>query len=259
MMWGMPTLAELPDAASNVELCARLGLSFLELNMNMPMFQAEMLTELRPLQDAFGIGFTIHADENLNPTDFNPIVAEAYRETMRRTIRAAKALGAPIVNMHLVEGVYFTLPDRKLWLYDRYRVKYLEAMRAFRALCEAEIGASDVCVCVENTGGYADFQREALELLLQSDAFALTWDIGHSHTAKTDDAPFLNAHADRLRHFHIHDADTKRCHLPLGEGKIELLDRIALAERYGCRCVLEVKDAEALTRSVEWLRAHNKL
>ena len=36
---GMPTLIEKSSARENAELCARLGLRFVELNMNLPEYQ----------------------------------------------------------------------------------------------------------------------------------------------------------------------------------------------------------------------------
>ena len=41
--------------------------------------------------------------------------------TLVEAIEAAKHLGIPILNMHLLEGVYFTLPDKKHYLYDSHR------------------------------------------------------------------------------------------------------------------------------------------
>jgi inosine/xanthosine triphosphate pyrophosphatase family protein len=65
-----------------------------------------------------GIFYTIHLDENLNPCDFNERVATAYAETVLQTIGIAKRLSAPMLNMRLSVGVYFTLPDKKVCLFD---------------------------------------------------------------------------------------------------------------------------------------------
>ena len=43
----------------------------------------------------------------------------------------------------------------------------------------------------------------------------------------------------------------------LKDGEIDLLARLALAEKHRCRCVLETKTVEALRRSVKWLKARN--
>lgn len=251
MLWGMPTLVEFGSIEENLCLCRKLGLDFVEVNMNLPMFQPDMLERLPACGDVF---YTVHLDENFCAADFNPMISDAWMETMRRTLRAAKRIGAPVVNMHLSRGVYFTLPDRKVFLFERYRDHFLKKMLRLRELCEAEIGDTDIRVCIENTGGYFDFQKEAIELLLESDAFVLTWDLGHWHKGKIDDGAFLLSHRSRLKHFHVHDAGTAGDHLALGDGEIDLGGMLLLAEQCEARCVLETKTAKALGASVRWLR-----
>jgi sugar phosphate isomerase/epimerase len=97
-----------------------------------------------------------------------------------------------------------------------------------------------------------------VDLLLESPRFALTWDVGHSLSAGEADRPFLLARRDRIAHFHIHDAAASppRCHLALGDGEMDLRGRLALAASLDARCVLETKTAEALARSVDWLKAN---
>lgn len=254
MRWGIPTMVELPDLESNAQLCSRLGLDFVEINMNLPMYQPEELGIASILSEKYRIGFTIHLDENFAPADFNPLIADAYAETLCRTLRAAKCIGAPIVNMHMSRGVHFKLPNEIVYLYDRYRERYLDRIRMLREMCEREIGTEDVRICIENTDGYMEFQKEAIDLLLKSPVFALTWDIGHSHTAHLDDVPFLMERSERLHHFHIHDALGNQCHLIPGHGEIDLKNRLLLAQQQDARCVLETKTAAALETSTEWLK-----
>ena len=54
-------------------------------------------------------------------------------------------------------------------------------MRDFRDEADTAIGDADLQICVENSDGFTDFQVEALDLLLQSPVFGLTFDIGHNH------------------------------------------------------------------------------
>ena len=91
----MPTLIENRTLEDNIALCGRLGLKFIELNMNFPEYQVEALErtdELIEATDKKGIYYTIHLDENLNIADFNTLVTDAYLETVRRTIEVAKKL-----------------------------------------------------------------------------------------------------------------------------------------------------------------------
>ena len=270
MQFGMPTLIENRTLEDNAALCAELGLSFVELNMNFPEYQVarlEQVEELRRIAEGAGIYYTIHLDENLNVADFNPLVAGAYLETVRRTVAAAQALlplrdrfGDPAqpltVNMHMHHGIHITLPDGKVQMYDRDFDTYMASFARFRALCEEWIGDSPVRIAIENTDGFRDYERRAIEYLLQSPVFGLTWDIGHSKATGERDVPFLLEHEDRLIHFHIHDGTEAppRNHLALGDGEIDLSARLSLARRRGARCVLETKTVEALRRSVAWLR-----
>lgn len=253
--YGMPTLLELSDIDECAQLCAELGLSFIELNLNLPQYQPDRLSQdkLSLVARQYGIYYTIHLDENLNPTDFNRRVAAAYCATVADSIRLARRLGAPIINMHLNKGVYFKLPERRVYLFDEYNARYMDALREFRDECTRLIGEDDITICVENTDGYADFQLRALDMLLDSPAFGLTLDIGHDHAAGGGDLPAILARSDRLRHMHIHDAAQERNHLVLGTGKLDLDDRLKLARTLGCRAVIETKTAPALRQSVKWL------
>ena len=118
--FGMPTLIKLKTLEACAALCRESGLAFIELNMNMPHYQTDILNIelLLDIAEKYGIYYTIHLDENLNPCDFNNLVTTAYIETVLRTIDIAKRLSAPVLNMHLSEGVYFTLPDKKVFLFD---------------------------------------------------------------------------------------------------------------------------------------------
>lgn len=269
VQFGMPTLIENRTLQENIDLCSRLGLRFIELNMNFPEYQADRLEQTGKLldaADAAGIYYTIHLDENLNIADFNRLVTDAYLETVRRTVEVAKALlplrdrwgdaSQPLtVNMHMHHGIFITLPDRKVQMYDRDRARYLEDCRRFRGLCETWIGGAPVRIAVENTDGFRGYEQEAIDLFLESSCFGLTWDIGHSKVTGEKDVPFIRAREDRLIHFHIHDGSEQppRNHLALGDGEIDLSARLRLAEARNCRCVLETKTVDALTRSVAWL------
>lgn len=259
MVLGMPTLIENRNLHENVKMCAGLGLQFVELNMNLPMFQLEQIGKtgsLRELARKYKIFYTIHLEENLNVGDFNSGVAQAYLDTVSSTIQIAANLGAPIINMHLHPGVYFTMPGKRVYLFERYREWYMAKMLRFREMCEREIGNYPLRIAVENTDGFLPFQREALQLLLESHVFALTWDIGHSHTAGGADENWILEHADRLAHFHMHDALQKENHLALGAGEIELRQRFETARRHSCTCVLETKSIAALEESVRWVRSN---
>ena len=129
---GMPTLIENRTLEENARLCNALGLDFIELNMNLPMFQTEQLKNTQALQtiaERYQVYYTIHLDENCNVTDFNPMVADAYINTVIESIRIAKEAGIPLLNLHMNKGVYFTLPHQKIYLFETFRDRYLEKIK----------------------------------------------------------------------------------------------------------------------------------
>ena len=258
LRFGMPTLIETPALEQCAALCAELRLDFVELNMNLPQYQLGAIDAARCKEAAekYGISYTIHLDENLDPAGFNPYVAAAYRRTVAETVELAKELSIPVLNMHLSKGVYFTLPERKVHLFSAYKERYLRSMTEFRDLCERAAGGSGVMICVENCDGYTDFQREALDILLSSPVFGLTFDIGHDHACGGANESFILEHRTRLRHMHMHDALGKKDHLALGTGEIDLPKYLALARERHCRVVLETKTVSGLRQSVEWVRTH---
>lgn len=272
MQFGMPTLVESRSLAEDAALCSSLGLQFIELNMNFPEYRLECLEQtgtLLKIADKAGIYYTIHLDEYLNVADINQLVASAYLETVRRTIQAARKLlclrdqygdvTQPLVlNMHMVHGTYVTLPDRVVEMYDRDFETYMRSFAVFRSLCEEWSEDGSVMIVIENTDGFRHYEQKSIEYLLESPNFGLTWDIGHSKVIVEADQPLIMAHRGKLTHFHIHDGRERppRNHLALGDGEIDLMERINLARDRNARCVLETKTADALRRSVKWLQEH---
>lgn len=258
--FGMPTLIECPSLEQTLSLCCELGFDFVELNMNLPEYQLDRIdgADVKRIFQQYGKYPTIHLDENLNVCDFNSTVADAYLDTVLQTIALAKDLNAPIINMHMSDGVYFTLPDRKVYLFEQYKQQYLDRLRLFGDACAAEIGSSNIRICLENCGIYHDFQQEGIDLLLANPCFALTYDVGHDFCVGNGNQAFIISRADRLEHMHLHDAAGTRNHLTLGTGEIDFTEKVALAAEHNCRCVLETKTADALRQSAEYLRSITK-
>lgn len=254
--YGMLTLIETRTLEECFKLCADLGLDFIELNMNLPQYQLDKIDVdyFKSIADRYGIAYTIHLDENLNVCDFNSYVAEAYKKTVADTIKIAKQLNVAIINMHMAKGVYFTLPDRKVLLFSEYKEQYLKRILDFKNMCETAIGDADIKICIENCDGYEDFQKEAIELLLESNVFGLTFDVGHNHGIGGTDEEFIMKHKDQLHHIHFHDAIGRKNHLALGTGEMNIEKYLSIAIEQNCRVVLETKTIDGLKQSVEWLK-----
>lgn len=256
LILGMPTLIETSTLEESAELCSELGLDFIEINMNLPQYQRNTIdiNLVKKLISDKNIFFTIHLDENINVCDYNMEVAKAYKDTVLWSIELAKELKIPVLNMHMNAGVYFTLPDEKVYLFDKYKDVYLNSLKEFRDICTKAIGNNEIKICIENCDGYREFMKEGINLLLESKVFGLTWDVGHDYCLGGIDSQFILVHADRLCHMHIHDAKGKKNHLALGTGEIDIEDKLRIARKNNCRCVLETKTVVGLKQSVKHLK-----
>lgn len=257
LKYGAPTMVEMETLEKGCRVCRELNLDFLELNINFPQYLLPALdTEhLRALAEAYGIFYTLHLDDEMSIADFNPYIAQGYCQTVYDAIELSKALGIRKLNMHMSRGAKYTLPDRVIYFFEAYEKDYLERIRTFRDECEKRIGTADITICVENTAGFLPFQRKAVELLLESPVFGLTFDIGHNYCAGDMDEAWILAHADRLKHFHIHDClEGKKDHRTLGTGVLDVKRYLEIAEACGCTAVVETKTVDSLKTSMEWIR-----
>lgn len=253
MNFGMPTLIELEGLAANVRLCNELKLDFIELNMNLPAFQAERLDVevLKQLKAEHKIYFTFHLPEDLDVGHFNKRVREANLKIVEDTIRIASRINAPLINMHMGSGIYFTLPDKKVQLYEKFEEEYLRNILESASFIGQMLKGTGIKLAIENTGIYhKPFIRKAVEMFLQKTDCYLTWDIGHDYSSGKKDEAFMLIHKERVRHMHFHDAIGEKNHLELFTGEIDLPYFFDLAKANNCSCVIETKTIEALRNSI---------
>ena len=257
IMLGMPTLIELEGLEDNVELCRELGLEFVELNMNLPGFGPGVLgaDRVRAISDKAGVGFTVHLPEEIDLASCQAAMREGNLNCCTEAIRWAGDFGARLVNIHIRSGVYFSLPDRRVWIYEQYQGRFVAALAdSFRQLGEVA-RESGVTVCIENGDFALGFIQVGLEQVLNEngDWLKLTWDVGHDAGAGYGHRPVFEKFRDRIGHIHLHDWNGKANHQVLFSGEVDIAKFLKLAEELGVGVVIETKTAEALRESVRRL------
>ena len=255
MDYGIPTLMDLPQPEQLARYCADNGFAFVEMNMTFPWFQPGSIDvgRVRALSRDYNVGFTLHLHDQVDPFEFSPDLRRGHLNNIAFALDLACGLGLPRVNMHLMPGTYSTINGVKTYLYERCLDRYLALVREFRDRVSERLRGSPTIFCIENTSGFRDFHCQAIDLLLESPCFGLTFDIGHSFRAGGGDEKLILARRERVRHFHIHDCDAKANHLGLGEGALDVLRYLRLADSLGATVVTEVKEASALLRTKEYL------
>jgi len=254
---GMPALIEMPQLPGLVDLCQELELSFIELNMNMPDNCPEALDplELRDITKSTGIEFTLHSPDELDLGSLHPTVRQGYLDRMREALGWCAQAGVRTLNMHMSPGIYFTLPDRKVWIYDRYLDEFTSNLwTAYKEMIPLA-AASGVDICTENVNNFdLPFIAQAIDELCYLDSFHLTWDVGHDARSGFREREVLLRHEDRIRHMHLHDYNGKSDHQVPGTGIIDIPGMLDFARRHDIRVLVEVKTASSLRESVKAVR-----
>ncbi len=254
----MPTLIEFRDIHENIRLCKELNLDFIELNMNLPICLPESMpaNEIMRLKKLYGIDFTIHLPEEIDLSSFHLPIRRGHIERCKETIEWAHAAEIKTLNMHLNNGIYFTLPQQRVWINEQYEAKYLELLLdSFAELYDLSNKLS-VKLCIENACNFnVSFIKRALNMLSSTfDNFYLTWDVGHDAKVNYAEQPLILSHAKQVRHMHLHDFNGKSDHQPLFTGVVPLENRLKFASEHDLSIVVEVKTSFALKESIYKLR-----
>jgi sugar phosphate isomerase/epimerase len=249
---GIPTLLEIPSIEETIDLCQSLGLSIIEANMTRPEFLPKSLSSQRllDLSSTHGIEFTLHLPEEMDLGTFHDTIRNAWINYLIETIQWANSSGIKLATMHLSNGIYYTMPDGKKWLYAHYEAEYLERMKGAMDTVFSR-KPDDFQLCVENCG---NFHLPFIKSLLQEIDVGLTWDVGHDAESGFSDWPYLESKAEQIQHVHLHDAINGKSHRELFTGEVRIDVAIEFIISRGIKAIIEVKTVDALCRSIEKLR-----
>ena len=256
---GIPTLIEMPDFERTVQLALELEVDFIELNMNMPEFCPESLPAktIRDCHKRTGLDFTIHMPDDTDLASFHDPIREGHVARFGETARWAAEAGAKLINLHLSPGIYFTLPDRKVWIYENYYDKFVSNLREAYGKVISYAMEFGVSVCTENVTNFnIPFVAKAIDDLCQMDGFYLTWDVGHDARTGYEESKVLMRHVDRVRHMHLHDYNGISDHQVPGTGLIDIMGMLSFAMKNHCSVLVETKTKGPLEESVSQVRGY---
>ncbi|MCG7844822.1 MAG: sugar phosphate isomerase/epimerase [Methanomassiliicoccales archaeon] len=255
-IFGMPALIEHQELRPNLDLCRELGLDFLELNMNMPYSFPENLSS-RELKAAGkeGIRFSLHLHDELDLGSLHHSVRHGHLDRCEEALRWGAKNHVFLLNLHLNPGVYFTLPDRKVWVYQRYFDEYVDSLNDSLTRLSALASGLGIMICLENTSHLVHpFMRRAMESVLDLDSIGLCWDIGHDARTGFQEEDFMLSHLDRVWHMHFHDYDGKSDHQIPFSGKVDCPRFLRLAKEGDMSVLIEVKTERAVREAVRIMR-----
>lgn len=243
MKYGMPTLAKFNSIKDNYLFAKENHLDFIELNMDLPYcFCDEDLTQ-------YDMCFTMHISEEVNVADLNPNLQKSYLEEAIREIEFGVKNQIKKFNLHIDSGVYFTLPDGKYYLNERYIDIYKKHLDESCKVLDKIAKENEIEINFENTKVH-DFVSVAVEVITKYPNLGFTLDIGHNEKNGNKAYPLFYP-TGKIRHIHMHDYDGKSDHLAIGDGIVDFSKYQDLLDK--CYVVVEVKEADDLVKSIKEL------
>lgn len=254
MKIGMPALIEFNTIEENIELCKELDLNFIELNMNFPynMINNTNPIYLRNLSLKNNIEFTMHMPDDADVASFYDDVGQGYLDLFIDTIEWAKEANINLLNMHISKGAYMTLPDRKIFINEKYSDKYVAKFLDSIKVISDVASKCNIAICIENIGNFGlNYVQKILDKALSFNNIFLTWDVGHDYMSNYSDKEILFKYKDKIKHMHLHDATQNKDHLILKEGNLNIEECIDFAFEQNLTMLVEVKSKEALIKSIQ--------
>jgi sugar phosphate isomerase/epimerase len=253
MMLGMPALVEYTSLDQLIELCMKLKLDFIELNMNLPYNFIQKLppNELKKITSDTNIKFTMHMPDEADIGSFYESVREGYVLLFSDTIEWAKEAGVKLLNMHIIEGPKMTLPDTKVYIYDKYSEEFTDNFIKSIKTLSNKAQKYNILLAIENSANVSKkYIQAALDKALTYPNIKLTWDTGHDAVSNFKDEIYLMQNREHIAHMHLHDSKGTNDHQVLFEGELNIKKLLNFAQSMNIMALIEVKTEEALIKSV---------
>ena len=254
MMLGMPALVEYTSLNQLLELCMKLKLSFIELNMNLPYNFIQKLppNELKKITRDTNIKFTMHMPDEADIGSLYESVRAGYEQLFSDTIEWAKEAGVQLLNMHIIEGSKMTLPDKKIYIYDKYSEEFTNNFIKSIKTLSNKAQKNNIILAIENSSNFGNkYIQDALDIALTYPKIKLTWDTGHDAVSNFKDQIYLMENREHIAHMHLHDAKGSHDHQVLFEGELNIKELLNFAQSMNIKTLIEVKTEEALIKSID--------
>ena len=250
----MPQLFEYENLEDNFKLAQKLGLDFIELNLNFASGRTALENKIvLDLVNKYHIEVTLHFYDEADLGSYDEVV-KAYLLLLDKYASLGQGFVKQI-NIHLIPGPIVTISGVKHYVYEKEYDDYIK--RLIRNLKEADAICHkyDMKMVIENTDNIPSYQRITY-LDLYKEGFRFTYDIGHDHLSNDIVLGLLKEVPLPFDEFHIHDAKNRStCHLALKEGTLDISKYKSLAEKNNAYVVLEVKQVSDLVKSVPIFRS----
>lgn len=245
----MPILVEFHSLEENIELCKNLNLDFIELNLDIPYCFLENI-DSKLLNEN---NFTIHLSEKVDVGELNDSLRKFYLREIEKIISIGTKHNIFKYNLHLDPGIHFSLPDRKVFIYQEYITDYLKAYENSCDVLSDIANKYNATILFENVK-MENYTLKAIEIISNYDNLFFTLDLGHNiRYGNIAKEKFLK-YDNKIKHIHLHDFNGSKDHQELFTGILNIKEELNFCKSKNLDVLIEVKRKEELVNSVNKLR-----
>ena len=156
-------------------------------------------------------------------------------------------------NIHLDPGIHFSLPDKKIFIYEEYLSEYLDAYKNSCNALSKIASKYNATILFENVK-IESYTLKAIAIIANYDNLFFTLDLGHNirygNIAKEE---FLK-YKDKIKHVHLHDYNGSKDHQELFTGILDIKEELDFCNKHDLDVLIEVKRKDELINSINKLR-----
>ena len=245
----MPILVEFHSLSENIDLCKKLNLDFIELNLDIPYCFIDRL-DTNSLKNN---NFTIHLSEKFDVGELNNSLRNFYLNEIEKIISFGIKYNIFKYNLHLDPGIHFSLPDKKIFIYEEYIDDYLRAYEDSCNILSKIANKYNATILFENVK-VESYTLKVIDLIAKYDNLFFTLDLGHNIRYGNLAKEKFMQYSDKIKHIHLHDFNGSKDHQELFTGLLNVKEELNFCKQHNLDVLIEVKRKEELINSVNKLR-----
>ena len=245
----MPILVEFHSLSENIDLCKKLDLDFIELNLDIPYCFIDRL-DTNSLKNN---NFTIHLSEKFDVGELNNSLRNFYLNEIEKIISFGTKYNIFKYNLHLDPGIHFSLPDKKIFIYEEYIDDYLRAYEDSCNILSKIANKYNATILFENVK-VESYTLKVIDIIAKYDNLFFTLDLGHNIRYGNLAKEKFMEYSNKIKHIHLHDFNGSKDHQELFTGLLNVKEELNFCKQHNLDVLIEVKRKEELINSVNKLR-----
>ncbi len=245
----MPILVEFHSSSENIDLCKKLNLDFIELNLDIPYCFIDRL-DTNSLKNN---NFTIHLSEKFDVGELNNSLRNFYLNEIEKIISFGIKYNIFKYNLHLDPGIHFSLPNKKIFIYEEYIDDYLRAYEDSCNILSKLANKYNATILFENVK-VESYTLKVIDIIAKYDNLFFTLDLGHNIRYGNLAKEKFMEYSNKIKHIHLHDFNGSKDHQELFTGLLNVKEELNFCKQHNLDVLIEVKRKEELINSVNKLR-----